>query len=347
MAEIKGQAIDRFIARPDPAKPVILIHGPDRGRVQLRGKALISKLAGDPPDPMACIDLDPNLLDSEPGRLAEEADSVAMFGGNKVVVARMDDPKALTKPVEQLLAAPPQAATVVILAGDLKKSHPLRSRIEKADSGAAIACYAADRRDVAALLTAIRGRHELAITPEAETLVLSLLGADHALSQAEIEKLCLYALKDGTITIEHVEACLTDSAAHSMADVADFSFAGRASDALAAMHHALAEGIEASVLGTLLMRPAQPLERMRIDADGGNSPDTVMARARPPIFFKRRPHIEKALRLWSAPKIRRVINELDRTLVEQRLGPRLGPVRLERQILRIASEGRRAQGARR
>ncbi|MGD1888797.1 MAG: DNA polymerase III subunit delta [Cohaesibacteraceae bacterium] len=346
MAEIKGQAIDRFINRPDPAKPIILIHGPDRGRVQIRGKALIKTLAGDPPDPMACIDLDPNILDSEPGRIAEEADSVAMFGGNKVVVARMDDPKALVKPVEQLLAQPPQAATVVILAGDLKKSHPLRSRIEKTEAGAAIACYAADRRDVAALLAETRSQFALAISSEAETAVLSLLGADHALSKAEIEKLCLYALKDGTITIDHVEACLTDSAAHSMMDVADFSFAGRTSDALTAMHHALSEGVDASVLGSMLMRHAQQLERMRIDIDRGSSTNSVVSRARPPVFFKRRPHIERALTLWNAAKIRRTIDELDQALVEQRLGPRLGPIRLERQVLRIASEGRRAQGSR-
>ncbi|CAN0602889.1 unnamed protein product, partial [Ectocarpus sp. 12 AP-2014] len=203
MAEIKGQAIERFLEKPTPDHPIILIHGPDRGRVSMRAKQLVQSLAGPDPDPMSLVDLDANLLNDDPARLAEEADSVAMFGGRKTVVARLDDPKALVKPVEALLAAPPTDATVVIVAGDLKKSHPLRNRIEKASGGAAIACYAADRRDVAALLANIVSEHGLTISREAQDNVLAMLGADHAMSQAEIEKLCLFARRDGAITADH------------------------------------------------------------------------------------------------------------------------------------------------
>lgn len=341
MAEIKGQAIERFLEKPSPDHPIILIHGPDHGRVSMRAKQLLQSLAGTNPDPMSLVDLDANLLNDDPTRLAEEADSVAMFGGRKTVVARLDDPKTLVKPVEALLAAPPTDATVVIVAGDLKKSHPLRSRIEKARGGAAIACYAADRRDVAALLANMVSEHGLTISREAQDDVLAMLGADHAMSQAEIEKLCLYAHRDGAITADHVHAILVDGSAHAMSDVSDAAFAGRRNGALEALARALAEGMEPSVITQMLLRHAQTLERLRVDVERGTSPDRALASARPPIFFKRRGAMEQALHRWSLSDLRRCVSYLDGELVVTRLDQSLKAMRLERQVLRVASEAAR------
>jgi DNA polymerase-3 subunit delta len=341
MAEIKGQAIDRFLENPSPDQSIILIHGPDRGRVSMRAKALVQAVAGDEPDPMNVIDLDASTLDADPARLAEEADSIAMFGGRKTVIARLDDPKGLVKPVEALLSAPPRDATIIIVAGDLKKSHPLRSRIEKSPAGLAIACYAADRRDIAALLTETVSAFGLTIDREAQDDVLAMLGADHAMSQAEIEKLCLFALKDGAITTDHVQASLVEGSAHAMSDVSDAAFAGRRDAALDALARALAEGLEPSVVTQMLLRHGQTLERLRIDIDRGSSPDRALASARPPIFFKRRPAMEQALRRWTRQALRRCVAYLDEELVKTRLDQALKRTRLERQVLRVASEAAR------
>lgn len=341
MAEVKGQAIERFLEKPPADQPIILIHGPDRGRVSMRAKQLVTSLTGPNPDPMTLVDLDASLLSEDPARLAEEADSVAMFGGQKTVVARLDDPKGLVKPVEALLATPPADATVVIVAGDLKKTHPLRSRIEKSGSGAAIACYAADRRDVAALLVKMVNDHGLSIDREAQDDVLAMLGADHAMSQSEIEKLCLFARHDGTITTEHVHAVLIDGSAHAMSDVSDAAFAGRRNSALEALARALAEGLEPSVITQMLLRHGQTLERLKSEIERGSSADRALSSARPPIFFKRRAAMEQALRRWTAPGLRRCVSYLDDELVATRLDQTLKATRLERQVLRVASEASR------
>ncbi|MEQ8657232.1 MAG: DNA polymerase III subunit delta [Hyphomicrobiales bacterium] len=341
MAEVKGQAIERFLEKPSPDLPIILIHGPDRGRVSMRAKQLVQSLSGTDPDPMSLVDLDAHVLSDDPARLAEEADSVAMFGGHKTVVARIDDPKILLKPVDALLADPPSDSTVIIVAGDLKKSHPLRSRIERSDRGAAIACYSADRRDVAALLSSLVSDHGLTISREAQDDVLAMLGADHAMSQAEIEKLCLFARHDGAITADHVHAILVDGSAHAMSDVSDAAFAGRREAALEALARALAEGMEPSVITQMLLRHGQTLERLRIDVERGTSPDRAVASARPPIFFKRRAVMEQALRRWTLPSLRTCVSYLDEELVVTRLDQSLKATRLERQVLRVASEAAR------
>lgn len=346
MAELKGQAADRFVEKPDPRHPIILIHGPDRGRVSMRAKAILTALAGPQPDPMAQVELDPVLLDADPSRLAEEADSVAMFGGHKTIFVRMDDPKALVKPVDALLANPPSDVSIIIAAGDLKKTHPLRGRIEKAAHGAAIACYAADRRDIATLLQDTARSHGLTVERDAQEDVLNLLGADHALSRAEIEKLCLYARGAGSITLDHVHDILIDASAHALSDIGDTAFAGRLAGAMDALARALAEGMEASVITQSLLRYGQSLERMRIPIEAGASADSVIGRARPMIFFKRRPIVELALHRWNTNRLRQILIYLDDELTQTRLAQRLKRVRIERQVLRIASQAARASGAR-
>ncbi|MFK7791062.1 MAG: DNA polymerase III subunit delta [Devosiaceae bacterium] len=342
MAEIKGQAADRFVSKPDPKLPIILVHGPDRGRVSMRSKAILKALGGDNPDPMSMVELDSTILDSEPSHLAEEADSVPMFGGHKTIFVRMDEPKNLVKPIEVLLSNPPSSAAVVIAAGDLKKSHPLRSRIEKAATGASIACYAAEARDIAGLLVTTAQKHSLTVQPEAQKEIVAMLGADHALSATEIEKLCLYALQDGQISLEHVHASLVDGASHALSDVSDAAFAGRRKFALEALEYALRDGLEASVITQNLLRHGQALERMRFDIDRGASADSVMARARPPVFFKRKPATQQALSRWSMSRLRSVLSYLDEELAATRLTQVLKNTRLERQVLRIASEAEHA-----
>ncbi len=337
MAELKGQAADRFFKQPDSAYRIVLIHGPDRGRVDIRAKTLIELWGESIQDPMAVVDLDSNLLETEPSRLSEEADSIGMFGDQKIVVARMTDPKVLVKSVEALLDQPPEAANVLIVAGDLKKSHPLRTRIEKASTGVAIACYAAEDRDIAGMLMQTAKQYGLAVDPDVTQAVVGLLGADHALTHAEIEKLCLYAKGEERISLEHVQAILVDASSHAMSDVTDAAFSGDRERALLSLERVLADGIEPSVLTTMLLRHGQMLERMRIDVEKGSGPDRVVASARPPIFFKRRRVVETALRRWNLANLRRANAILDQDVVDTRLDSRLKRTRLERQVLRVAS----------
>src|SRR5262245_5242821 len=39
MVALKGADIDKFVARPDPARPIVLVFGPDAGLVRERAEA--------------------------------------------------------------------------------------------------------------------------------------------------------------------------------------------------------------------------------------------------------------------------------------------------------------------
>ena len=55
MVAIKAADADAFVARPDPARPVVLVFGPDAGLVSERVNAIIKASVDDPNDPFRCV----------------------------------------------------------------------------------------------------------------------------------------------------------------------------------------------------------------------------------------------------------------------------------------------------
>src|SRR3954447_21985734 len=85
MIALKAADVDRFVARPDPARPVVLVFGPDAGLVRERAEAIITASVDDPQDPFALVRLDGEHLSGEPLRLVEEANTIPLFGGRRAV----------------------------------------------------------------------------------------------------------------------------------------------------------------------------------------------------------------------------------------------------------------------
>ena len=76
---------DAFVKRPPRETRFFLVHGSDEGLVHERVKALVSAALQGAADPLLLTRLDGDAVAREPGALAEEADSVSMFGGSRVI----------------------------------------------------------------------------------------------------------------------------------------------------------------------------------------------------------------------------------------------------------------------
>ena len=62
MTAIKASDVDRFIARPDPRQPIVLVYGPDAGLVRERVDALVKASVDDPNDPFAFVRIELSLI---------------------------------------------------------------------------------------------------------------------------------------------------------------------------------------------------------------------------------------------------------------------------------------------
>ena len=57
MVALRGKDINSFLARPDPARPIILLYGPDAGLIRERADALMASAVDDPNDPFSLVRL--------------------------------------------------------------------------------------------------------------------------------------------------------------------------------------------------------------------------------------------------------------------------------------------------
>src|SRR5579862_4227601 len=141
MVAVKPADVDGFVARPDPARPVVLVFGPDAGLVSERVNALVKASVDDVNDPFALARLEGEDLSAEPSRLVDEAQTIPLFGGRRAVWVKAGS-RNIAPAVEPLLVLKNFECRVVIEAGDLRRNAPLRVLIERAKNAAALPCYA-------------------------------------------------------------------------------------------------------------------------------------------------------------------------------------------------------------
>ncbi len=348
MATRKAHEVDGWIARPDPRIRTILIYGPDRGLVAERAKQFArgTGLAAD--DPFSVVRLEGSEIDADPARLADEARTVSMFGGERLIWLRnAGGAKGFLTVLGDLLADPPRDARLLLEAGDLKRAAAnLRGLCEKADSAMALPSYADKTRDLERLIEEVLGGAGLALRAEARALLTASLGGDRLASRSELEKLALYADGQGEVTADDVLASIGDVAALSADALADTALTGD----LRGLDRELGRLIKAgtdlnAILGTLLRSIAQ-LQDIRLTMESQRlTAANAVQQARPPVFFTRRDAVTQALALWSADRIAAADDRVQQTVLAVRKNGSLGVETLRHTLLAIAIEARRQQRA--
>ncbi len=122
MTAIKASEVDRFIARPDPAQPIVLVFGPDAGLVRERVDALVRASVDDPNDPFAFVRIEGEDLSANPTRLVEEANTIPLFGGRRAVLVNAGSAQHRRRGRDGDSASPSTDCRVIIEAGELRKT---------------------------------------------------------------------------------------------------------------------------------------------------------------------------------------------------------------------------------
>jgi DNA polymerase III subunit delta len=339
MVAVKAADVDAFVARPDPARPVVLIFGPDAGLVSERANAIIKASVDDPNDPFALARLEGEDVAADPSRLVEEALTIPLFGGRRAVWVKAGT-RNIAPAVELLLGAGPVECRIVIEAGDLRRNAPLRTLCERAKNAVALPCYADNEKDRARLIDDEMRSAGLSLAPDARALLIPLLGGDRAASRNEIRKLTLYARGRGQVSVEDITAVVSDASALALEDIVDAAFAGRPAELETQLAKARTAGSSAGSILFNAQRQVAQLHKWRtvIEQGGHFSLDA----AQPPVHFRRKTLVDAALKLWSAARLVGTMAELAEATLESRRKPALADTIAERALLAIAVNGRRA-----
>ena len=280
MAKLKAHEVDGYLARP-LAHRIMLIYGPDRGLVSERARAVAVATKVPLDDPFSLIKLEASSIQADPARLADEALTVSMFGGDRLVwIKDAGNEKGLVDALKPLAANPPQSATILIEADDLKPASGLRSLCESAPSAMALPCYPDDAPAVDALIDRELSAAGLAISLDARNLLKSSLGSDRLASRSEIEKLVLYSQGQKRIEIADVEAAIGDVSSTTADELVDAMLVGDVSGFDAAFAAMAAKGPGLQGLLAIVTRQVSNFaeQRFGMDRDGKTAAAAVAAR---------------------------------------------------------------------
>lgn len=345
MAQKKAHEVDSFISKPSSSFPVVLLYGPDKGLVSERARryAEATKLPID--DPFAVIRMEADEIDADPNRLADEAGTISMFGGQRLIwIKNAGSQKKLADAIKHLVAEPPQETFILIEAGDLKKGTTgLRGVVENGSAGMALPCYSDDARGIDGVIDDVLAEWKLQITIDARHLLRNSLGGDRLATRGELEKLCLYARGQQRIDIDDVRAAVGDAAGLSADEVVDAVLLGDLAGFSARFDRIVKSGSPAFLILNSAMRQFQQLQSLRHAMDSERkSPSVVVAAARPPVFFNRKKLIETALTRWDSEAINRVLERILRAILESRQNAGLAISIIRQSLLAIAVESAKA-----
>lgn len=337
MVAIKAHEAERTLARLDPAWRLVLIYGPDAGLVSERASALGRSSVDDPNDAFQLIRMDGDVVAADPLRLVDEANTIGLFGGRRAIRVSPTS-KPLQAAVEPLLATPSQDALVIVEAGDLQRTNPLRTACERARTALAVPCYGDAARDLGTIIDEMVRGAAKSIDRNTRDHLAGLLGGDRQTSRREIEKLLLYVGSEPAILAEHVEAVVGDTAQREQAMLVDAVFAGKLPVLDLAQAKLSSEGLDPGVMLGAVLRQALALLKARQAIDAGRGVRDVVGTMRLP--YPRIATTEAALNTWSSAKLNDAVGLLGNAILATRQSADMGRAIATRALWTLARVGR-------
>ncbi|HEY0145769.1 MAG TPA: DNA polymerase III subunit delta [Methylovirgula sp.] len=338
MVAVKNGEADRFIAKPAPNIFLYLVFGTDAGLIAERVQKIIAASVDDLKDPFQFLRISGDELAADPLRLADEANTIPMFGGRRAIAIDAQG-KSFVAALEPILAKPPLDCMIVIEAGALKRDAPLRKLCESNPRAAALECYPDSAKDVAQLIDSELRADNLSIDADARTLLVSRLGEDRLTTRAEIAKLALYARGAGTVTVDHIAAIVAEASSLALDTAIDGAFEGDLRAVEKTAGRVFSEGGDYNALLGAALRHATALHRARLDAESGRGPGGGGG-----FGFRRSPAFERHVRAWPSERLSRTIIALNQAIGKARRDPRLADQIALRTLWSIALSARKKSG---
>ena len=303
---------NQLISALDAASPTIrlyLLHGPDESGAADYAARLGRALGADAEK----VAIEGSSLKGDPGRVVDEARSLALFGGRRWVLVSGAGEDAL-ETAQLLIAEPHVEHPVVILAPGVRTKGKLVEFAVAQPAVMSFACYVPDGANADRMVAAIAREHGLRPTQSAARRLMSGSNGDRAVIAREIEKLALYldAATDRPRDLDDdaLDALGAELGDAQMSDVVDAALDGRARDIARELARFAESGGAAIPLLRQIVRKLMNLAAMRAEVDAGADVTATVKKRR--LHFREEPSTIRLLQRWRAGEIAAAIDRLRR-----------------------------------
>lgn len=334
MTAVRAGQVERAVKDRRADVTFLLFYGPDTGLVSERARAAARAFVDDPEDAFQLIRLDGDALADEPARLVEEAVTFGLFGDKRAIWVRPTS-RQIAGAVTACLDVALSQTLVVVEAGDLAKTSPLRTACERSPRALALPCYADETRDLGSLVTEMLRAEGLAIDPDAREILIDGLGGDRLATRREVEKLALYALGRERVRVEDVEAVVSDVSGASVDDAIDAAFAGDLPELQAGLARLSSAGTAPAALMAIALRHTLSLLAARAQLDDGQDLEAALRTWRG-MRFTRRERIARQVQRWTAERLTTVLARLQTASLATRQSAGLAEALASDVLMRIA-----------
>jgi DNA polymerase-3 subunit delta len=342
MTIIKNDGADSFLRRAHPEIRFYLVHGADEGLIHERVRSVVrSALAGDA-DPLSVCRFEGDAVAREPGGIFDEAYSISMFGGRRVIWVEAQS-RDLAPALEQIMSRPPEDCTIVVEAGNLKKGNLLRAMFEGSSNAASIECYPDERRSLVELIDAEASNAKLVMTPEARDYLVILLGSDRLATRGELAKLMLYSKGAQSIAVGDVEAIVTEAAPSELESIIDHSLSGNVFEVEVRSGRFFSDGGDAGLLLMRLIARLMLLQNVRIEMEQGRAFDAALQVQFVRLSPNGRAALARQAERWTCAGIGRRLPVVHFTAARVRRDPRLAPFLVTRLLWSLATSSQTAR----
>lgn len=299
--------IENFIKKPSSNIGAILLYGPDEGLIRERLNFLTKNITSDPID---INDINEGSLLEQTSLLLDEANSISMFGGKKVIRLRSASDKSSSTIKATLKSLSANSNLILVEAGELSPRSSLRILFETEENSTAIPCYVEDASSLSRVISeAIKKAGYNASSDVVNHIATNVVG-DRGLARSEIEKLITYMGNEKNITMKEASACIGDSADLAIDDLAKFVGIGNFAEADRILSYNLEEGVSAVSILRNLQNYFMRLHSTKSRLEQGENLETAMRKLQPPVFFKAKNSFENQVRNWSLSNLENAVTTL-------------------------------------
>ncbi len=303
---------NQLVSALDAASPAIrlyLLHGPDEAGAAEYATRLGRALGADAEK----VGIEGPSLRGDPGRLVDEARSLALFGGRRWILVSNAGDESLE--AAQMLVAEAQIEHPVVMLGPgLRTTSKLVQFAIAQPAAMSFACYIPDGANAERMVVGIAREQGLRPTPGAVRRLMAASGGDRNVIAREVEKLALYLDAAADRPRELDDDALDDLGADlgetQMSDVVDAALEGRVHDIARELGRFADSGGAAIPLLRQIVRKLMTLAAMRAEVDSGKQPAAVVKARR--IHFREEPGTIRQVQKWKSTDITAAIDRLRR-----------------------------------